>query len=80
MIISSFFWTTFILSDYPSFKKQKKIKNKTKKKKKTTKKKKKKKKKTTTKKQLGSTSRIEAYLDLLLYFALFEHKAAISAP
>ena len=53
MIISSFFLTIFVLSDYPSFKKQKK--------------------------NLVAQAEYneEAHLDLLLYFVLFEHEAAI---
>ena len=55
MIISSFFWMTFVLSDYPPFKKQKNL-------------------------VAQAEYNEEAYLDLLLYFVLFEHEAAISTP
>ena len=69
MIISSIFWTAFVLSDYPPFKKKKK--------KKKTKKKKKKKKKNLV---AQAEYKEEAYHDPLLYFVLFEYEAAISTP
>ena len=68
MIIFSFFWTAFVLSDYPPFKMKKK--------KKTKKKKKKKKKKLVAQAEYKE----EAYHDPLLYFVLFEYEAAISTP